>query len=514
MEETDMNETPRSGRAGEARSNERLTPLAIDPGEFRRLAHVLADMIAEHYETLAEHPVTPGESPSEVRKALGLDAGLPEDGCEPGPLLERVTRDLFRHSLFNGHPRFFGYITAGATPIGMLGEFLASAVNPNLGSFILSPAGTEIEVQTVRWIGELIDFPSDGGLLVSGGNVANLVGLLAARSAKAGWDVRAEGVAAGPSLTVYASEQTHTWVQKATDIAGLGTDAIRWIETDGAQRMNVSALRRRIEADLAAGDRPFMVVGTAGSVSTGSVDPLADLAAVCRELDLWFHVDGAYGAFAVASPDAPADLRALSMADSIAVDPHKWLYAPLEAGCLLVRDARTLKATFSYHPSYYHFGEEAVNFLDLGPQNSRGFRALKVWLALQQAGRRGYAEMITDDMALSRSLTRSCKAHPEIESFTQSLSISTFRFVPTDLRSRVAEPSVDRYLSELNQMVLSDLERGGQAFVSNAVIEGRYVLRACIVNFRTRPLDIEALLDIIVRTGRHADARARATRTV
>ena len=207
---------------------------------------------------------------------------------------------------------------------------------------------TEIEAQTVRWIAEFIGFPAAcGGLLVSGGNMANFVCFLAARTAKAGWDVRKAGVGnSAPRLLVYASSETHTWIQKAADLFGLGTDAIRWIPVDEHQRMKTHELRRQIAEDRAAGHQPFIVVGTAGSVSTGAVDPLRDIGAICREFDLWFHVDGAYGALAAAVPEAPEDLRALAEADSVAVDPHKWLYAPLEAGCALVRRPRICATRF------------------------------------------------------------------------------------------------------------------------------------------------------------------------
>ena len=202
------------------------------------------------------------------------------------------------------------------------------------------------------------------------------------------------------------------------------------LPVDEQQRMKTAELRRQIEADRARGDRPFLVVGTAGSVSTGAVDPLPEIAAICREHDLWFHVDGAYGALAAAIPGAPADLRGLAEADSVAVDPHKWLYAPLEAGCALVRRPEDLRNAFSYHPPYYRFDEEALNFVDYGPQNSRGFRALKVWLALQQIGRAGYVESIAEDMRLSRKLFELLQKHAEFEALTQNLSITTFRYVP------------------------------------------------------------------------------------
>jgi len=368
----------------------RQAPLAMDAATFRALGHRLVDQVAEFLDALPRGPVTHDESPSAVRHALDLDGPLPEAGAEPGPLLERTARLLFEHSLFNGHPRFFGYITAPPAPIGILGDFLASAVNPNVGAWTLAPAATEIEAQTVRWIAELIGYsPECGGLLVSGGNMANIVGFLAARAARAGWNVRERGASgdSGQRLRVYASAETHTWIQKAADIAGLGTTSVRWIPTDARLRMDVAVLRRHIEADAAAGDVPCLVVGTAGSVSTGAVDPLPEIAATCREHGVWFHVDGAYGGFAACVPEAPDDVRGLSLADSVAIDPHKWLYAPLEAGCALVRDPEMLRAAFSYHPPYYHFEERATNYVDYGPQNSRGFRALKVWLALPR--RRG-----------------------------------------------------------------------------------------------------------------------------
>jgi aromatic-L-amino-acid decarboxylase len=498
----------------------RSAPLAIDPETLRALGHRLVDQVAQFLEGLPRGPVTRNESPSAVREALDLIGPLPEAGMDPAPLLEQTAQLLFDHSLFNGHPRFFGYITSPPTPIGILGDLLAAAVNANVGSWTLAPAATEIEAQTVRWIAALIGYPvAGGGLLVSGGNMANLVCFMAARAAaaaKAGWDVRERGVAETTRrLRVYCSSETHTWIQKAADLAGLGTASIRWIPTDAHLGLDVAALRRQIDLDEAAGDLPCLVVGTAGSVSTGAIDPLRAIGALCRERGLWFHVDGAYGGFAAALPDAPADLRALSLADSVAVDPHKWLYAPLEAGCALVRDAAALRAAFAYHPPYYHFEEHATNYVDYGPQNSRGFRALKVWLALKHAGASGYRTMIADDIRLSRTMAEAVRGHAELEVVTQELSITTFRYVPRDLRPRVTattvDPVVERHLDALNRVLLDRLQRGGEAFVSNAVVGGRYVLRACIVNFQTDRQDVTALPEIVAQLGRQIDAELRST---
>jgi glutamate/tyrosine decarboxylase-like PLP-dependent enzyme len=488
----------------------REVPLALDAAAFRKLGHALIDQLADLVASVPGRRVTPGESPSDVRRALDLDGALPEHGADAGALLDDTARLLFDHSLFNAHPRFLGYITSSPAPIGMLADLIAAAVNPNCGAWALSPAATEIEVQTVRWIAQLIGYPHDtAGLLVSGGNMANMVGFWAARAAMSAWDVRTAGVAAGPRLRAYASAETHTWIQKAADLAGLGTDSVRFIATAADQRIDLASLERAIAADRAAGDLPFFVVGTAGSVSTGVVDDLPGIAAICRRDRLWFHVDGAYGGFAAALDDADPDLRALREADSVAVDPHKWLYAPLEAGCALVRDQDALLKAFSYHPPYYQFEQRAVNYFDHGPQNSRGFRALKVWLALRQAGAAGYRRMIADDIALARVLADTVRANPELELASQALSITTYRYVPPELRGRIGEPAVEAYLDALNRDLVDRMQRGGEAFVSNAVVQGRYLLRACIVNFHTQASDVEAVVEISARLGRELDAALR-----
>jgi len=489
----------------------RAAPLDMSPEQFRALGTQLINRIADFLGSLPGRPVTPAESPNDVRQALTASNTLPLKGADPARLLQNAADLLFDHSLFNGHPRFWGYVTSSAAPIGALGELLAAAVNPNVGAWLLSPMASEIEAQTVRWIAELLSYPAEcGGLFVSGGNMANFVCFLAARQAKAQCDVRTNGV--GDSrLRVYCSKETHTWIQKAADMAGLGTEAIRWIPVDREMRMDLTALREQILKDIASGDRPAIVVGNAGSVSTGAVDPLPEIAALCREFDLWFHVDGAYGALAAIVPDCPAAFDALRHADSLAVDPHKWLYAPLEAGCALVRDPENLRAAFAYHPPYYHFGVEATNYFDLGPQNSRGFRALKVWLSLQQVGREGYQQMISDDIRLARALFERVSQCAELEPLTQSLSITTFRFVPTDLNP--ADEKTASYLNELNLELLTRLQASGEAYLSNAVIHGEFALRACIVNFRTTLADIEALLPIVVTMGKALDLELRPHRS-
>jgi glutamate/tyrosine decarboxylase-like PLP-dependent enzyme len=302
-----------------------------------------------------------------------------------------------------------------------------------------------------------------------------------------------------------ASGETHTWVDKFADLSGIGTRAIRRIPTDADARIRPDALRRAIEGDLAANIVPALVVGTAGTVMTGAIDPLIEIAAICREHGVWFHADGAYGAPAAALPDAPEDLKALSLADSIAMDPHKWMYAPVEAGCALVRDSEALRRAFSFHPPYYRFeGSEEdppLNFFEWGPQNSRAFRALKVWLGIRQAGREGIVGSIATDIALAERLHSNVQAHPELEAMTLGLSISTFRYVPPTMRDAEGDAR-ESALDALNEEVLARLTAGGEAYLSNAMIGGRFALRACIVNFRTTAADVDALPEIVARVGR------------
>lgn len=494
---------------------ERVTALEMTPDQFRRAGHEVVERIADLLATIRTRPITHGETPAEIRALLGRRP-LPRTGADPAQLLGETAPLLFEHSLFNGHPRFMGYITSSAAPIGMLADALAAAVNPNVGGWELSPIASEIEAETVRWVAELVGYPVDcGGLLVSGGNMANFICFLAGRRAMLGEAPRTAGLAgAGATRSrIYASEATHTWIQKAADLFGLGTDAIRWIATDDGHRMRVDSLRESIRADRAAGDTPIMVVGTAGTVSTGAVDPLRGLAAVCQEERLWFHVDGAYGAPAAVLPDAPEDLKSLALADSLAVDPHKWLYAPLEAGCVLVRDPRRLPEAFGYHPTYYHFETEGdeppINYYELGLQNSRAFRALKVWLVLRQAGREGYVRMIGDDCRLAGLLYQAAADHRELEALSLGLSIVTFRYVPSDLDAGAA--GGEAYLDELNEAVLQRLKTGGEVFLTNALVGGHFALRACIVNFRTTEADIAMIPEIVLRAGRALDADSRPT---
>lgn len=490
--------------------NTRKSPIEISKEEFRKIGHQLIDNISDFIDSIDQKPVTPSENPSQLQNLLG-HSQLPKAGKPAAELISKATELLFNHSLLNGHPKFFGYITSSAAPIGALADLLASSVNPNVGAHILSPIATEIEKQTITWLAEFIGLsPNYGGLLVSGGNMANFTAFLAARTAKAPNTTKEEGIAScSKKLTVYCSTTTHTWVEKAAVLFGLGTKAVRWIQTDPSNKMDTEVLEDTIAADLKNDCRPIMVIGTAGDVSTGMVDNLDAIVIICKKHDLWFHIDGAYGVPAAVVPKFNYLFEGIKEADSIALDPHKWLYSPLEAGCTLVKNPQHLIDTFSSHPEYYNFSngedEKTQNFYEYGLQNSRGFRALKVWLALQQVGRSGYEKLINEDIELSQMLFGLAEKHPELEAVSQNLSITTFRYVPLD------NSKGNDYLNALNEALLNELQAGGEVFISNAIVNKKYCLRACIVNFRTSQKDIKEIIEIIIQSGRRVNLNLSQT---
>ncbi|ULQ50877.1 pyridoxal phosphate-dependent decarboxylase family protein [Flavihumibacter fluvii] len=485
-------------------NKKRISPIDISPGDFRKMGYQLVDQVADFMGRITELQVTPGETPEQLQKVLGTGP-LPENGSPPEALLIRATDLVVNHSLYNGHPKFMGYITGAAAPIGALADLLAASVNPNVGAQVLSPMATEIEKQTVKWLAEFIGVSNNyGGVLVSGGNMANFTGFLAGRTAKAPKETKAEGIsAASHKMLVYCSKTTHTWIEKAAFLFGLGLNAIRWIPADAHNKMDTSVLEKTIQDDVQNGFLPIIVVGTAGDVSTGAVDDLRAIASICKDYGIWFHVDGAYGIPAAVLPELKEMFDGIDAADSIALDPHKWLYSPLEAGCTLVKDPNHLTATFSSHPVYYNFDSgEAVmqNYYEYGLQNSRGFRALKVWLMLQQVGRKGYAEMISEDIRLSKLMYDLADAHEELEAISHNLSITTLRYIPAGFMNDSEEKAT--YLNTLNESLLNELQKGGEVFLSNAVVMGKYCLRGCIVNFRTSEKDIEEIIEIILKEGR------------
>jgi aromatic-L-amino-acid decarboxylase len=489
-----------------------LRDLDWDPDRARRFAEGALDLWTELLERLPDLPVAPPEGQDEVRQAVALE--VPEEGLADDDLLAYMRELTFRWSMYPGHPRFLAYISGAGTAPGVAADLLAAGLNQNLGGWRLAPGATEIELHLMRWFAQQFGLPAGaGGILVSGGAMANFVALKVARDRRAGLAVRQSGVAQGGPFAMYASEEVHVVTDRAADMLGLGASAVRKVAVDGDLRLRVDDLEERIARDRAAGVRPLAVVATAGTVGTGAIDPLPEIAEVCEREGLWLHVDAAYGGPAVLAEDLRPLLAGIERAHSIAFDPHKWLYTPHSGGCVLIRDLFWLVDSFGSVPTYVHEDKERTGHgLDLsmfGPQFSRGFQSLKVWLSLLAHGRRAYGERISHDVALARYLGAVVEAREDFElACPVGLSITCFRYVPPDLPAEPAEARV-RYLDRLNERIMTEVQLDGRVFYSNAVIEGRFVLRSCLVNFRTEAEDMDAVVDVTAEIGAKLDQELR-----
>jgi glutamate/tyrosine decarboxylase-like PLP-dependent enzyme len=483
-----------------------------EPARARALAEHALDLWGEYLERLDTLPVSPGAGEVEVREAVALpvpDAPMSEDD------LAAYLRDLaFRWSVYGGHPRFMAYITGPGTAPGVAADLFAAGFNQNVGGWRLGPAATEIELHLTRWFAQRFGLPAGaGGLLLTGGAMANFVALKVARDRQAGLGVRQHGVAGAGPLRLYASSEVHAVTDRAVDMLGLGMDAVRKVAVDDGLRMRVDELAAAIEADRAAGVRPLAVVATAGTVGTGAIDPLEEIADVCEREDLWFHVDAAYGGPAVLADDLRPRFAGIERAHSIAFDPHKWLYTQHSGGCVLVRDLFWLVDSFGVMPAYVHEDKERTGHgLDLsmfGPQFSRGFTALKVWLSLLAFGSRAYGARISHDAELARYLGALVEWREDFElACPVGLSITCFRYVPPDLPAEPSEQR-ERYLDLLNQRIMTEVQLDGRVLYSNAVVDGRFVLRTCVVNFRTEARDMDAVVDVTAEIGARLDRELR-----
>jgi aromatic-L-amino-acid/L-tryptophan decarboxylase len=453
-----------------------------------------AALVSEYFATIRERPVLAPNYAAKTKEAVELE--LPKEGRPLDQLIDecRTVMDLSRH---NGHPRFFGYVASPSTPIGAYADLIASALNANITCWRSGPGGTEIEQLVVRWLGSLIRYDENAkGLLTSGGSMANMIALLIASRRKSGVEAARKGLwNAGAPLTIYASEEVHMSIPKAADILGFGRDQVRVVGCDDRQRMRVDELVARINADKSSGFRPFCVVASAGAVNTGAVDPLKEIGAVAAEFDLWFHVDGAYGAPGVLDQRKTELFAGLERADSVSLDPHKWLFVPVDAGCLLFRDSVAAATAFSTEEADYikvHGLTEdaAFAYWDYGVELSRRFRALKVWLTLGYYGSRRIAEAITEDNSLAAYWGELVSAADDFELLAPvELSICCFRYVVQG----ASESELDR----LNEKLMAAVQQGGRAYLSNATVNGKFALRACITNFRTTKADIEETLAVV-----------------
>lgn len=474
-----------------------MTDLAWSAERARAFGGQVVELWGDLLERLDAMPVGGRTAAAEVRAALARP--VPDEPLPEGELLGMMRELAFDHSTYTGHPGFMAYITGAGTVPGAAADLLASALNQNVGAWRLSPGATEIELHLARWFAARLGLPEGaGGYVTSGGAMAAFVALKAARDAKAGWAVRDLGTSAGPPLTFYASAQVHDVNTRAADMLGLGREAVRSIPCDDRLRMRPDALRAAVERDLRTGHVPVAAIATAGTVSTGAIDPIDAIADVCAAHGLWLHVDGAYGGVAALTDALRPLFHGIARADSVALDPHKWMYTPHSSGVVLVRDMNTLAAAFGADPRYMHDDKahtgRGVDLYGLGPQWSRGFHAFKIWVSLLAHGWNPYQRRIGHDVALAKYLWQRVAAHPQLEAigWPPDLSIACFRYVPRELRG---DPLFESYLDRLNERLMAELQLEGRVFPSNAVINGHFVLRACIVNFRTEARDIDALID-------------------
>lgn len=483
-----------------------LTEQSLDPADwqsFRALCHRAIDDMLDHLSTLDQQPAWQPMPPAVVSSFRQAMPFKPE-GEEA--VYQEFVANILPYTNGNRHPRFFGWAQGNGTPLGMLADMLAAGINPHLAGFNQAPA--LVEHQVLAWLVELMGLPSDSsGLLVSGGTVGNIVGVTVARHAGAGFDVSEHGLQnrSGPLLTVYCSTETHSWLNRCVDLLGLGRKAVRRVRVDDAYRMDVRVLQEAVAADRRNGHRPFCIIGNAGTVNTGAIDALEEIADFSKEQGIWFHVDGAFGALARLSPSLRPLVRGIERADSVAFDLHKWMYLPFEVACILVRDAAAHREAFAMSASYLAETNRGVMagglpFAERGIELTRGFKALKVWMSLKAYGVDAFARLIEQNVGQARYLAELINAQPDLELLAPvALNVVCFRYAPKECPGKE--------LNALNEEILLRLQEGGIAVPSSTVIGGKFALRVAILNHRSRRKDFEILVEAVIRLGQRVRNR-------
>lgn len=471
----------------------------LDPKDWegmRALGHQMIDDLIDYWQGIREQPIWK-PIPDEVKESF--DSKIPEKGMSPDAVYEEFKKNVFAYNKGNVHPRFFAWIQGTGTPLGTFADLMASGMNPNVA--IGEHAAMYVDKQVVNWCKEMMGFPEfSSGMLVSGGSMANITALTVARNSFADEKIRERGLKqASAQLVLYCSVETHSCIQKAAEIIGLGTGSVRKIPVNQNFELKTDLLEAAILEDKKAGFLPFCIVGTSGTVNTGAIDPMDDLLAISRKYDLWFHVDGAYGALAKLDPLYEGRLKAIEQADSLAFDLHKWLFVPYEVGCTLIRDAKKHRDSFSVMPNYLlqekrglSGGPDSLNHY--GFELSRGFKALKIWMSLKEHGLESYRKMIAQNNAQAIYLGELVQDHELLElTAPVCMSITCFR-----MRIPGWE---EGQLTDLNREILLRLQEEGIASPSSTILEGKYTLRVANVNQRTRFEDMDLLVREVLRIG-------------
>ena len=476
-----------------AAARKEVVSLDPSPGEFGELLRDAAGVATRYWSNFGNRRAFT-RPPEAVVERIQSEP-LPLGPTPVAEVLEAIEEDVVPYPNGAGHRRWWGFVSSPAHPAGIAAELISTTLNNYVHG--TSQIAVDVELKVLEWLAELIGMPAgSSGLLVSGGSAANLVALGAARQRKIP-DVRKRGVSAlERPLAVYASNQIHSCIGRALEILGLGTDALRLIAVDDEFRIDIDELQRTIRTDLERGIEPLAIIGSAGTVNTGAVDDLEALADIAREVDAWFHVDGAYGGFAGALPELAERYRGIERADSVAADAHKWLYVPVEAAAVIVRDLATLEAAFSTQADYLRLEESSYLrgrawLADRGIQLSRSFRALKVWAVIKAIGLEGYRELWRNDIAVAREVTRLAREHPRLEVLAESdLSIFAIRYLPQ-------KGAAD----DFNKKLLDRIHKDGRSLVTSAVLKGKYGLRGCVVNFRSTLEDARVFVDSVIELG-------------
>jgi len=483
------------------------------PEQFRELGYRAVDMITDYYTSVEDRPVFPAVTSQQAARAF--QEPLPQEGQDPRAVLDEWSEKVVPYATHTGSPRFFGFVIGSGTMMGTLAEALAAAVNMNAGGWKAGPSATEIERQTIRWVAELVGYPAGcGGLFTSGGTMANFTALLTALRNTAPYDTTGEGLQSkerGGRFVLYmADHEGHVSISRVADMLNLGREAVRRVPSRANLTLDPHALERMIREDKAAGDIPFCVVAQVGSINTGVVDPLEEIADICQAHDLWFHADGACGAFGRMLPEKEEQYIGLERADSVTLDPHKWLFIPYECGCVLVRDPEKLRRSFSMTAPYLRSEMPdrytGLTYYDRGPQMSRGFRALKVWMTLKVYGVEGYRRLLSQTLRCAQRLDQLVRSHPDFAALHDPhLYIYSFRYLPRRFRNSEQDGQEEAYLDRLNQAIADELQASGFALVMTTHFQDQTVLRLSICSHRTRPEDIEDVFQRMDEIGSELD---------
>ncbi len=469
----------------------------LDPQNWaamRKLGHRMLDDMMDYLENIRDKPVW--QQPSEESKAV-LNRSLPQEGQPIEAIYEEFLTQILPYNKGNVHPRFFGWVQGAGTPLGMLADMLAAGMNPNTG--MGDHAAIYVEHQVIEWCKEMFNFPEQaGGILVSGATMANVVALTVARNSIEGLKIREKGV--DSQLVMYCSTETHICVIKGAEVLGIGSERVRLVPVNDAYEIEISALRAMILADLAAGMKPFCVVGNAGTVNTAANDSMNEIYEICQEFGLWFHVDGAFGALAKLTPEFSEKLQAIEKADSLSFDFHKWMHVPYESACVLIRDKKLQRAAFANTPNYLLAHERGLaagpeSMSNYGIELSRSFKSLKVWMSLKENGIQKYARLIRQNIAQAHYLGEIVENRSDLELLAPvSMNIVCFRFVGNGAFS-------EEKLNILNKEILMTLHESGVAVPTYTMLKGKYAIRTNITNHRTVKEDLDLMIEKIIEIG-------------